>query len=114
MSKLRTEVVFVERNGRTLSKRTSYYENGQIAQIGLYGNGQGEWSWKVPVGVEKSYFENGQLESEISYNEAGSKDGESYYYNKNGKLIRKCIHSKDVLVQEEVFELPVIEKVKLT
>lgn len=114
MSKLRTEVVFVERNGRTLSKRTSYYENGQIAQIGLYGNGQGQWSWKVPVGVEKSYFENGQLESEVSYNEAGSKDGESYYYNKNGKLIRKCIHSKDVLVQEEVFELPVIEKVKLT
>lgn len=114
MSKLRTEVAFVERNGRTLSKRTSYYENGQIAHIGLYGNGQGQWSWNVPVGIEKNYFDNGQIESEISYNEAGSKDGESLYYNKNGKLIRKCVHSKDVLIQEEIFEIPIPEKIKLT
>lgn len=112
MSRFRTEVAFVEKNGRTLSKRTSYHENGQVAQIGLYGNGQGQWSWNVPVGIEKNYFDNGQLESEISYNESGSKDGESNYYNKSGKLIRKCVHSRDRLVEEQIFEEPEVEKIK--
>ncbi len=111
MSKLKTEVVFVEKNGRTLSKRTSYYENGQIAHVGLYGNGQGDWSWKIPVGLERSYYDNGQVESEISYNEFGVKDGESNFYNKNGKLIKKWIHSKDVLIEEQIFEEPLPDKI---
>jgi antitoxin component YwqK of YwqJK toxin-antitoxin module len=103
MSKFRSEVVFVEKNGRTLSKRTSYYENGQIAEVGIYGNGQGDWSWNIPVGVVKKYFENGQIESEIPYNDYGAREGESNFYDKKGKLIRKSIHSKDLLIEDKSF-----------
>lgn len=113
MSKLRTEVTFVEKNGRTLSKRTSYYENGQIAHIGVYGNGQGDWSWNIPVGLVKNYFENGQVESEVSYNEFGNRDGESNYYNKEGKLLRKCVHNRDVLIEDVSYVEPEVEKIKV-
>lgn len=99
--KLKTEVTFVEKNGRTLSKRVSFFENGQIAEVGLYGNAHNNWSWSVPVGSVKKYYENGQLESEVSYNEFGTLEGESHFYDKEGKLLRKTIHSNDVLVRDD-------------
>lgn len=103
MSKLKTEVSLIERNGRTVSKRTAFFENGQIAETGIYSISQHGWSWNVPVGVVKSYFENGQLKSEISYNENGSLDGECLYYDSHGTLLKKQSYAKDKLINEEVF-----------
>jgi len=106
MSKTKTEVTFVERNGRTLSKRTAYYENGQIAEIGTYSIGQHSWGWNVPVGVVKTYFENGQLKSELAYNESGVLDGDCLYFDQNGELIKRLTYSKDRLVKEEILKEP--------
>lgn len=99
MTKLKTEVTFIEKNGRTLSKRISYFENGQVAEIGLYGNAHNNWSWNVPVGSVKKYYENGQLESEVSYNEFGTLEGESSYFSRAGKLLRKTVHQNDILIK---------------
>lgn len=112
MSKLKTEVSLVEKNGRTLSKRTEFYENGQVAKVGVYSIGLGKWSWDVPIGVVKSYYENGQLKAEINYSESGSLEGESSYFNQEGKLIKRLTYSKDRLVKEEVFEEAIVEKKK--
>jgi len=104
MGKLKTDVAFIEKSGRTFSKRTEYYENGQVAQVGVYVNNQRDWSWTIPTGVVKSYFENGQLKSEISYNENGSLEGESNYFNSEGKLVKKLRYSKDILQEEVIYE----------
>lgn len=105
MTKLKTEVSLIERNGRTVSKRTAYYENGQVAETGTYSISQHGWSWNVPIGVVKSYFENGQLKSEISYSENGSLDGESFFYDSHGTLLKKQSYAKDKLLNEEVYVL---------
>lgn len=104
MSKLRTVVALVEKNGRTLSKRTCYYENGQVAETGLYAISQNGWGWNIPIGVVHIYYESGQLKAELGYNESGSLDGESLYYSQSGKLLQKKTYSKDRLIKDEVFE----------
>ncbi len=106
MSKTKTEVSFVERNGRTFSKRIVYHDNGQIAEIGLYGNSLESWSWDVPNGVVRKYFRDGQLEAEILYDEQGIRDGESLYYDSKGRLIRKVVYSQDRKVEEISYEDP--------
>jgi antitoxin component YwqK of YwqJK toxin-antitoxin module len=103
MTKLKTEVTFVEKNGRTLSKRNSYFENGQIAEEGMFGNSHNNWSWNVPVGLIKKYYENGQHESEVSYNDYGAREGESVFYSKAGKLLKKTLHQNDNLIDEQNF-----------
>ncbi len=105
MSKTKTEVSFVVRNGRTFSKRIVYHENGQIAEVGLYSNSLESWSWDVPSGVVRRYFSDGQLEAEILYDEQGSLDGESLYYDYRGRLIRKIVYVQDRKVEEIAFEV---------
>ncbi len=107
MSKMRTEVTFVERNGRTFSKRVVYHDNGQIAEIGLYGRSLESWSWDVPNGVIRKYFRNGQLECELLYDEHGVRDGESLFFNMYGKLIRKEVYQRDRKVEEVTYQDPV-------
>lgn len=114
MSKTRTEVSLIEKNGRTFSKRIVYYENGQIAESGVYTNSQGEWSWNIPVGRVVAFYDSGEKKSEISYDENGSLDGESFYYNKKGELILKKIYDQDKLLKEESFSSePEVAKAKL-
>lgn len=104
MSKIKTDVVLIEKNGRTFSKRTEYYENGQIAKIGVYTNNQSDWSWSIPAGSITSYFENGQLKSEEGFDDGGSRDGESVYYEKDGFVSRRVLYQKDRLIKEEIFK----------
>lgn len=113
MSKTRTEVSLIEKNGRTFSRRIVYYENGQIAESGVYTNSQGEWSWNIPVGKVVAFYESGEKKSEISYDESGSLDGESFYYDKKGKLSLKKTYVQDKLLKEESFtEEKEVTKVK--
>ena len=104
MSKSKTEVTFVERSGRTLSKRTDFYENGQVAEVGTYAASQQGWGWNVPVGVIKTYFENGQLKSELSFSESGSLDGECLYFNQKGEMLKRLTYSQDKLIKEEILK----------
>lgn len=112
MSKIKTDVVLIERNGRTFSKRTEYYENGQVAKIGVYSNNQSDWSWSIPTGSVTSYFENGQLKSEENFDESGSREGESVFYEKDGFVLRRAHYQKDRLIKEEVFKKPETLKIK--
>lgn len=105
MTKRKTEVSLFEKAGRTYSKRSEFFENGQLALIGVFANSANDWSWNIPVGTVKTYFENGQLESELTYDEHGSLDGESSYYDKKGNLLKKLKYAKDVLINEQVFEI---------
>lgn len=100
MSKLKTEVKFVEVSGRTLSQRTSYYEDGTVAVKGTYGASQNGWEWNVPVGIVEKFYENGQLEHKLIYNTNGNLDGECVFYNKKGEMVRKRLYAKDVLIEE--------------
>lgn len=88
MSKLRTEVTFVEKNRRTFSKRVEFYENGQVAKTGLHANSPGGWFWAIPAGPVVTYYENGVLKSEIHHDEYGNFEGESRYFDEKGKLIK--------------------------
>jgi len=104
MNKQKTEVNLIERNGRTFSERIEYYENGQISKTGIYTNGLNSWAWNIPTGIIRSYYESGQLKSEIAYNEFGSLDGESSYYDIKGVKTKKIIYSNDTLVAEEIYQ----------
>lgn len=65
--------------GQDLKYMQSFYESGQLKQIGFYLNGEimfGNWS---------SYYENGQIESVKNY-EKGKLNGAYQYYHDNGQL----------------------------
>jgi len=44
MDKQKTELVFIEKEGPTFSKRTVYFENGQIAEVSLNVNSLNDWA----------------------------------------------------------------------
>lgn len=57
---------------------TSYFENGQISDIGAYSNG-------LQIGVWKSYYDNGQLKKVIDFGEGKYYPVLLEFYKKNGK-----------------------------
>ncbi len=105
MNKIKTEVTFIEKNGMNYSRRIERYENGQIASEGIFSKSLNDWSWSVPHGVFKTYYEDGKLKSEEVYDERGIRTGTSCYFNKKGELIRKLEYRDDRLVKEENFKI---------
>lgn len=101
--KLKTQVSFEQKNGRTFSRRKEFYENGVLAREGLYASGV-NWGWTIPAGVIKSYSRNGKLIAEEYYDEHGNHDGESVYYNEEGAIIKKVLYVKDKKVKEQFFD----------
>ncbi len=108
MNKLKTDVVFIEKKGRTYSKRTDYFENGNIAHIGMYGNTPSNWAWTIPTGIIRTFYENGRIQSEISYDDHGSLNGESNFYNFYGQKIMRRVYDDDKLIDETVYEVEVV------
>ena len=105
MSKIHTDVTLIEKNGRTYSRRIEYYENGQIASEGLFSKSQNDWSWSVPHGAVRTYYEDGTLKSEEAYDERGTRTGQSLYYSRKGELLRRLEYLDDRLVREENFKI---------
>lgn len=103
MNKIKTEVTFIEKNGMNYSRRIERYENGQIASEGIFSKSLNDWSWSVPHGVYKTYYEDGTLKSEEIFDERGARSGTSCYFSKMGRLIRKLEYHEDRLVKEENF-----------
>ncbi len=102
--KLKTEVEFEVRKGRTFARIKDFYENGNLAREGVYTNGHGEWNWEIAIGTVKRYFANGNLKSVERYDEAGSLDGESLFYNDKGMITSKLVYSKDKKILEEFYD----------
>jgi antitoxin component YwqK of YwqJK toxin-antitoxin module len=100
IGKRKTEVVLEERNGRTLSKRKEFFENGQLAKQGTYSNGS-RWGWEIPAGKITTFYESGILCSEENFDEHGNRDGESAYYDFKGNLTVRRFFAKDKLLREE-------------
>lgn len=69
MGKVTVEVIFEVRNGRTLSRRKDYYEDGTLKAEGIYAYGN-QWGWDVPVGIIRKYHPNGETKSEEHFDEA--------------------------------------------
>lgn len=96
-----TEVVFEERKGRTLVRKKEFYDSGKLFSEGLYSKAGQSWGWDLPVGVKRTYQENGLLISEEEYNEHGDLDGVSKFYDKNGNIQKSVTYKKSVKVNEE-------------
>jgi len=105
MNKIKTEVTFIEKNGMSYSRRIETYENGQIASEGIFSKSLNDWSWSVPHGVVRSYYEDGTLKSEEVYDERGIRTGPSCYYSRKGELVRRLQYADDRLIKEENFKI---------
>ncbi len=109
--KLRTEVNFETKAGRTLIRKKDFYENGILAREGLFSGG-GQWEWDIPAGLIKNYFKNGILKSEEHFDESGNRDGESKYFTDKGELLSKSNYAKDKLLSKEEFGVEAESRVK--
>ncbi len=96
------EAEVFEKNGRSFSRRTEYYDNGQVRMTGVFTCSQNDWSWSVAAGPITHYYEDGTLKSSASYNDHGALDGESSYYDRKGKLAKRTKHKNDKLLEEEI------------
>lgn len=102
MAKIRSEVNFETHNGRTLSHRREYFENGVLFRDGLYSKSQAHWGWDIPIGTIKTFDEKGTLRTEELYDETGSLNGESKYFTPKGELQRTAIYVSGKLKEEKI------------
>ena len=66
-----------------LGKAKCYFKNGQLShEAEFVDNGKGG---SMKVGIERVYYDNGQIKFEHPYNEKGEKDGVAKYWYKNGE-----------------------------
>lgn len=65
-------------NGRPDGYAVFYHENGKTAEEGV---------WKINkwMGTYKSYYDNGQVQQEFNFNQAGKREGAQKYYYPDGK-----------------------------
>ncbi|WPU64752.1 toxin-antitoxin system YwqK family antitoxin [Peredibacter starrii] len=113
MSKIRSEVNFETRNGRTLSHRREFFENGILFREGHYSKSQASWGWDIPIGTVKTFDENGTLRKEEHFDETGSLSGESKYFTAKGELQRTATYSDGKLKDEKVLIDLSIKEIKV-
>jgi len=102
MKKKSVEAGLFEKNGRSLSRRTVFHQNGQVRMTGVFASSQNDWSWNVAVGTVTQYYDDGKLKSSRSYNDYGALDGESSYYDRKGNLAKRATYKNDELINEEI------------
>lgn len=106
MSKVRTEVTFVERNGRTLSQRKEFNEGGTLVREGLYSKAFGSWGWDIPIGAILSFNDNGTLKCEEHFDESGVRSGECKFYSRQGELEKIVTYVNGKIEKEEIKKAP--------
>ncbi len=109
---MKTQVIFETKQDRTLSHRKEFYDNGTLFREGLYSKAHGSWQWDIPIGPVRTYNPNGTLKSEESFDDTGTLDGESIFYNKDGVISRKVLFSKGRKINEQITEASAIDKKK--
>lgn len=102
--KLKTEAVYtVKDEDNTLLTRKTFYDTGKLLQESTLV-AAGLWASEFKVGVSKKYHDNGKLESLENYDKFGDLEGESFYYDNRGKILRKRTFARNQLVKEEKFD----------
>ena len=97
---MKTEVSFETRKDRILSHRKEFYEDGTLFREGHYSKGNGSWGWDVPSGSVRTFHKNGVLKSEEQYDEGGTLEGESKFYDQEGKILLKIIYRSGIKTNE--------------
>ena len=100
---MKTEVSFETRKDRILSHRKEFFEDGTLFREGHYSKGNGTWGWDVPSGSVKTYHKNGTLLSDEQFDEGGTLDGESKFYNQYGKITKKVTYKGGIKIKEQDF-----------
>ena len=80
------------RKGVKDGRWTSWYENGQKAVVGFYGDGNKEGLWT-------SWQQTGQKWREVHFR-AGQKDGVCRYFNKNAAEDHREIYKAGFLIRD--------------
>jgi antitoxin component YwqK of YwqJK toxin-antitoxin module len=109
---MKTQVLFETKQDRTLSRRKEFYDDGTLFREGLYSKAQGSWQWDIPIGPVKTYNPNGTLKSEENFDDSGTLDGESFFYDIDGKIDRRVLFSNGKKIKEVITEKPLVEKKK--
>lgn len=76
------------KEGKQEGSRTLFYESGKVQVEEMYNNGR--------IISKKTYFDNGELESEGQYDENITMSGEWKYYYQNGKMKEKVNFNNNV------------------
>jgi antitoxin component YwqK of YwqJK toxin-antitoxin module len=97
---MKTEVSFETRKDRILSHRKEFYADGTLFREGHYSKGNGSWGWDVPSGPVKTFHKNGILKSDENYDEGGTLEGESKFYDQEGKIHLKVIYRSGIKINE--------------
>lgn len=113
MAKIRSEVNFETRGGRTLSHRREFFENGVLFKEGYYSKSQANWGWDIPIGTVKTFDEHGTLRKEENFDETGSLNGESKYFTPKGELQRTAVYVDGKLKEEKVLIDLSIKEIKV-
>ena len=108
---MKTQVLFETKQDRTFSRRKEFFDDGTLFREGLYSKGQG-WQWDIPIGPVRTYNPNGTLKSEELFDDAGTQEGESLFYNKDGVISRKVLFSKGIKINEQITEISANETKK--
>jgi len=111
-SKYKTVVDLEDRNGRVVSRRKEYHANGNLYREGVFSRGQKSWEWNCPMGIVRTYHENGQLKCEEHYDEHGVREGETIIYDPKGTILKKITYIHDKIVREESFEVKEDQKLR--
>lgn len=82
---LKSKLSFV--NGRPNGPYTLYYDNGSVQE-------QGNWMRNRNIGIYKCYYPNGNLRLHSQFNDKGKREGLQRSYYENGQLLRE-MWSKD-------------------
>ncbi len=65
-------------NGRPDGYAIFYHENGKTAE-------EGTWKANKWLGVYKTYYDNGQVQQDFTFNQAGKREGPQKYFYADGK-----------------------------
>ena len=106
-SKFKTNIQLENYQGKTVSRRREFYENGTLYREGLYTKGHGGWAWDIPMGPIKTYYQTGIIMSEEVFDEYGNREGESIYYDKNGNITKRITYRKDKVINEVIVDTAV-------
>lgn len=107
---------FTVSEDKVVGKRLEYYPNGQLLSDYSYENGlyngayteyfadgktseKGTYKAGKSVGEMNDYFQNGQLSTTVVLDETGKQNGNSVYYDLDGKKYHEMTYSKGELTK---------------
>ncbi|MET1258136.1 hypothetical protein ABV409_02285 [Flagellimonas sp. DF-77] len=91
------ELDMMSANGEAEGSYKIFHPNGNPKEVGQTSNGNYAGSWKT-------YYSTGVIESEYSYGDNGTIDGDYHYYDTDGKLNYTFVYRKGELIAYTYFD----------